>query len=59
MGSLKAHPRYHVVSLRISDEERAALDAFARRTSRSVSSVMREAMGICLDSRWKSLIKPD
>lgn len=44
MGSMKEHPRYHVVSMRISDEEREALEVFARRTRRSVSQLMREAM---------------
>ena len=44
MGSVKERPRYHVVSMRISDEEREALAAFARQTSRNVSQLMREAM---------------
>ena len=44
MGSMKQNPRYNVVSLRVSDEERRALEDFARQTSRSVSQLMREAM---------------
>ncbi|MBK5273730.1 MAG: ribbon-helix-helix protein, CopG family [Desulfuromonadales bacterium] len=44
MKAMKKKPRYHVVSLRISDEEREAIDAFAQRTSRSISQLMREAM---------------
>jgi predicted DNA-binding protein len=44
MGSMKEHPRYHVVSLRISDEEREALECFAQQTSRNMSQLMREAM---------------
>ena len=44
MGSMKEHPRYHVVSMRISDEEREALEAFAHRTRRNMSQLMREAM---------------
>ena len=48
MGSLKEHPRYNVVSLRISDEEREALDDFAVRTRRNVSQLMREAMELLL-----------
>lgn len=44
MGSMKEHPRYHVVSMRISDEEREELEAFAQRTRRNVSQLMREAM---------------
>lgn len=48
MGSMKESPRYNVVSLRISDEEREALDDFVRHTSRSVSQLMREAMELML-----------
>jgi Ribbon-helix-helix protein, copG family. len=44
MSSMKEHPRYHVVSMRISDEERETLEAFAQRTRRNVSQLMREAM---------------
>lgn len=48
MGSMKESPRYNVVSLRISDEEREALDDFVRQTRRSVSELMREAMELML-----------
>ena len=48
MGSMKEHPRYNVVSLRISDEEREALEDFVVRTRRSVSQLMREAMEMLL-----------
>lgn len=51
MGILKQNPRYHVVSLRISDSERATLDAFSRQTDRSVSALMREAMGVLLKQK--------
>ena len=44
MGTMKEHPRYHVVSMRISDEEREALEAFSHRTRRNISQLMREAM---------------
>lgn len=44
MGSAKKRPRYNVVSLRISDAEREALDNVVLVTKRSVSQVMREAM---------------
>ena len=44
MGSMKEHPRYHVVSMRISDEERETLEAFAHQTRRNMSQLMREAM---------------
>ena len=40
----KENPRYNVVSLRVTDEEKAALDAVARRTRKSLSKVMREAV---------------
>lgn len=48
MGAIKGTPRYNVVSLRISNEEREVLDDFARQTSRNVSQLMREAMELLL-----------
>ncbi len=44
MDSMKECPRYHVVSMRISDEERVALEVVAQQTKKNVSQVMREAM---------------
>lgn len=41
---MKENPRYNVVSLRVSDEEREALEDFVRKSRRSVSQLMREAM---------------
>ncbi|MGB9080235.1 MAG: ribbon-helix-helix domain-containing protein [Desulfuromonadaceae bacterium] len=40
----KDNPRYNVVSLRVTDEEKAALDEVTRRTRKSLSKVMREAI---------------
>lgn len=44
MGNYKERPKYNVVSMRVSDEEKALLDRFSRVTHMSVSKVMREAM---------------
>jgi predicted transcriptional regulator len=44
MSNSKVNPRYNVVSLRISDEEKAALDEVIQRTRKSLSMVMREAI---------------
>lgn len=44
MGSMKERPRYNVVSMRISDEEKADLDEVTRLTRKSISSVMRDAL---------------
>ncbi len=44
MGSMKESPRYNVVSLRLSDEEKAGLDAVTRLTRKSVSTIMRDAL---------------
>jgi predicted DNA-binding protein len=44
MPNCKLNPRYNVVSLRISDEEKAALDEVSQRTRKSLSTVMREAI---------------
>lgn len=49
MGLMKENPRYNVVSLRISDEEKVALDEVARSLNRSISEVMREAMELLQD----------
>lgn len=40
----KLNPRYNVVSLRVSDEEKALLDTVTKRTHKSLSRVMREAV---------------
>ena len=44
MGAMKAHPRYNVVSIRVSDEELEALQDVCRESNKSVSTIMREAM---------------
>jgi predicted DNA-binding protein len=40
----KENPRYNVVSLRVTDEEKAVLEEVTRRTRKSLSKVMREAI---------------
>jgi predicted transcriptional regulator len=44
MPNRKVNPRYNVVSLRVTDEEKAALDEVTKRTCKSISMVMREAI---------------
>jgi predicted transcriptional regulator len=44
MGKMRENPRYNVVSMRISDDERATLDEIMYITNKSVSQLMREAM---------------
>ncbi|MBI1919520.1 MAG: CopG family transcriptional regulator [Geobacter sp.] len=44
MPNLKDNPRYNVVSLRISDEEMAELEEVKRRTRKSVSDILRDAL---------------
>jgi|BarGraIncu00222A_1022003.scaffolds.fasta_scaffold955148_1 predicted DNA-binding protein len=44
MPNSKVNPRYNVVSLRITDEEKAALDEVTQRTQKSLSTVVREAI---------------
>lgn len=46
MGRMRENPRYNVISMRISDEEREALQRIMDRTNKSVSDIMREAMEI-------------
>ncbi|MBI1921442.1 MAG: ribbon-helix-helix protein, CopG family [Geobacter sp.] len=44
MGRMRENPRYNVISMRISDEEREMLQTIMETTSKSVSEIMREAM---------------
>jgi len=44
MGKMRENPRYNVISMRISDDERATLDEIMDTTNKSVSQLMREAM---------------
>lgn len=44
MGKQKEHPRYNVVSIRVSDAEKAFLDELTRRDRTTVTKVMREAI---------------
>jgi len=54
MGRMRENPRYNVISMRVSDEEREQLESLVHRTQKSVSDIMREAMNaltIQLDQR--------
>ncbi|NJD91536.1 MAG: CopG family transcriptional regulator [Geobacter sp.] len=44
MGKYKAQPKYNVLSIRVSDEEKAALEELTRRDQISISNLMREAI---------------
>ena len=44
MGRMRENPRYNVVSMRISDDERLDLENLVTVTDKSVSDIMREAM---------------
>lgn len=45
MGRMRENPRYNVISMRISDEEREHLETIMHQTHLSISDIMREAMG--------------
>jgi len=44
MGKFKKDPKYNVLSIRITDEEKAFMDAMKRSTRKSISMLLREAM---------------
>lgn len=46
MGKMRENPRYNVISMRISDEERERLQQIMETTQMSVSDIMREAMDL-------------
>lgn len=41
---MRENPRYNVISMRISDEERDHLENIMEKTNMSISDIMREAM---------------
>ena len=44
MGKYKENPRYHVLSIRISDNEFEALAYESHTSNKSISDLMREAL---------------
>jgi len=44
MGKYKEHAKYHVVSLRVSNEEKLVLEEMTRDSNKSISRLMREAI---------------
>jgi len=60
MGRMSENPRYNVISMRISDEERETLQDLINTTHKSVSDIMREAMDLFkhqLSSRQQDMNK--
>ena len=53
MGRMREHPRYNVISMRISDEEREILQLIMQTTEKSMSDIMREAMEL-FKSKWSN-----
>ncbi|MRR57696.1 MAG: ribbon-helix-helix protein, CopG family [Deltaproteobacteria bacterium] len=53
MGRMREHPRYNVISMRISDEEREMLQLIMQTTEKSMSDIMREAMEL-FKSKWSN-----
>lgn len=51
MGRMRENPRYNVISMRISDEERDTLEQIMQTTQKSVSDIMREAMEL-FKNKW-------
>jgi predicted transcriptional regulator len=44
MGKMKEIPRYNVISMRVSDEERKTLQELANELSVNISDMMRTAL---------------
>jgi Ribbon-helix-helix protein, copG family len=44
MGKYKANPKYNVLSIRVTDEEKAFMDEMKQSTHKSISVLLREAM---------------
>lgn len=57
MGRMRENPRYNVISMRISDEERETLQEMMQTTQKSVSDIMREAMALLKNELSKPRIE--
>jgi hypothetical protein len=57
MGRMRENPRYNVISMRISDEERNTLEHLMNTTHKSVSDVMRDAMELLKNQLGNSQMK--
>jgi predicted transcriptional regulator len=44
MGKSKEHPKYNVLSIRVTDEEKALMDEMKKSTRKSISMLLREAL---------------
>jgi predicted transcriptional regulator len=44
MAKYKEHPKSNVVSIRVSDEEKALLDEMTRRDHTNITTLMRQAI---------------
>ena len=44
MGKYKDQPKYNVVSIRVSDEEKAFFDEMIKRDRTNITTLMREAI---------------
>jgi len=46
MGKYKEHAMYNILSLRVTDEEKAMIDKLTHQTRKNISMIMREAMNL-------------
>jgi predicted transcriptional regulator len=44
MANLKKIPKYNVLSIRVTDKEKALFDELKRNTRKNISTLMREAL---------------
>ena len=46
MGKYKEYPKYNVLSIRVTDQEKALLDEISRRERSSITDLIRAAIKI-------------
>ncbi len=46
MGKYKQHPKYNVVLIRVTNEEKELLEEMTRRDRTTITNLMREAISI-------------
>lgn len=57
MGRIKENPRYNVISMRISEEELRHIENLMKKTHKSVSNIMREAIEFFAANREHAKLK--
>ena len=54
MARYKEHPRYHILSIRLSDQEFESLEELSKQSNKKVSELIREAIRIIVPQQMSA-----